>query len=48
MDEEELLFIHCLTITGAVTRHKGHKTLGIGEGDGKRRSCQVPNDSTRS
>jgi hypothetical protein len=34
MDEEELLFIHCLTIIGAVTPHKGHKMLGIDEGDG--------------
>ena len=34
--EEESLFIHCLTITGVVTLHKGHKMPNTDEGDGER------------
>ena len=38
MEEEESLFIHCLTITGVVTLHKGHKMPNTDEGDGERLS----------
>jgi hypothetical protein len=41
MNEEEALFIHCLTITGVVTPHKGHKTLDTDEG-GTRAPLSLP------
>jgi hypothetical protein len=41
MNEEESLFIHCLTITGVVTPHKGHKTLDTDEG-GTRAPLSLP------
>ena len=40
MDEEESLFIHCLTIIVAVTPHKGHKTPNTNEGGGERLSVR--------